>query len=173
MAITYLQLVNQKLAYARALLRALQPLGLPATAAQRLEQQSLIDAISFHLACAYRHYLRELAQNYGIKQAEGISTEAHLKTALAGQDKTAAEVLELQVLRQQPDSWMSLMHEHYESCWTLPSEPTQEVAVPESELIRVYDLDSRPEAVDYSLLIRWHDEFVALTGRQRETSAEY
>lgn len=173
MAKTYLQLVNHKLACARVLLRALEPLAVSDSAAQRLEQQALIDACCFHLVCAYRHYLRELAQNYGVKLPAGIASEAQLQSALAELDKTAAEVQELQVLRQQPDSWLSRLHSHYESSWELPSEATVPSEAAAQGLIQVHHLDSKPEAVDYPALQRWHDDFVALIGRHRETSTEY
>ena len=50
MANASLSRVNQKLAYARALLKRASVSGHPTSAAERLQLQALLDAVVFHLA---------------------------------------------------------------------------------------------------------------------------
>ncbi|HWV16679.1 MAG TPA: DUF6586 family protein [Cellvibrio sp.] len=169
--------VNQKLAQARALLTSagdspLVPIHLAA----------LQEAVVFHLVCAYRHYLREIAETYGLKQSAGIATESDLAEAFRLAKKHPAEADELIALRENKGAWLGQLHSYYETLWSVPvlSVATVEAKIErESEesasIIKLVNIDPAPAlvAVDMTLLASWHVEFVALVGRQRETSAEF
>lgn len=177
MAISNLSLVNQKLAYARVLLKML-PVTATANPSERLRHQALLDSTVFQLACGYQHYLRELADNYRVKNLAAIYTETDLLEALGKLEKVPSEATELQLLRRQPDSWLAQLHKHYESLWLPPvSEPEPPSALPHhEELIHVVALDSTGPAVDrgtYAKVAEWERSFTSLVARQRETSCEY
>lgn len=155
--------VNQKLSQAKALLG--QPDNQPQSEVQR---QSLIEAISFHLVCAYRHYLRELAENYGLKNATAITTAAELAKALDMAGKHPAEAEELCQLRSSR-GWLADLHNFYDSLWRTPKPPS----VQQDDLINLVDIDSVAPAVNLENLKAWHSAFVSLVKRQRETSAEF
>src|SRR5690625_7154744 len=93
-----LGMVNQKLAYTRALLTQLRVLP-EANAGQRLARQAVLDAGIFHLVCAYNHYLPELAEHYAATQVEQITTENALQQPLLAQAKSPAELHALQQSR--------------------------------------------------------------------------
>ena len=81
MANASLSRVNQKLAYARALLKRASVSGHPTSAAERLQLQALLDAVVFHLACGFHHYLREVAENYRVADVAEIndcSSQKHM-----------------------------------------------------------------------------------------------
>lgn len=173
MANKSLAMVNQKLAYARATMRLLETLAVPANVSQRLQQQALLDAGAFHLMCAYSHYLRELGENYALPKVAHIDSEEDLRAAFAAQGKSPAELQELLQLCERDDSWLSRLKADYQGCWQLADESQ----APAGEgRIQVVDLDtprSGGEAVSRARLVEWYQALTDLIARQRETSAEY
>ncbi|WP_027330923.1 DUF6586 family protein [Marinimicrobium agarilyticum] len=169
MAASSLTLVNQKLAYCRALMKLVQSESVPKRADDRLRRQALLDAGAFHLLCAYRHYLRELAEHHTVADTSRILTEQDLLQALDRLGKTSFEARELQALSEDAQSWLSGLHNAYHSFWQPP--------VAESlQRIEVVDLDSPAGAarqVSRENLEAWYRAFNDLVERQRETSAEY
>lgn len=169
MAGTSLTRVNQKVAYCRALLKQLVNDGEPGNANERLRQQALLDAAAFHLLCAYRHYLRELAENYAVPDVTRISTERDLLAALERFGKNPSEARELLSLRQDPDSWLHALQEAYDACWAASG------AAPVAR-IEVLDLEApegAPGKITHPRMAQWFEAFNQLVERQRETSAEY
>src|SRR5690625_7862108 len=116
-----LGMVNQKLAYTRALLTQLRVLP-EANAGQRLARQAVLDAGIFHLVCADNHYIRELAEHYAETQVEQITTENDLQQTLLAQGKSPAELHELQEMRRQRESWLTQVHAIYDACWRQTNE---------------------------------------------------
>lgn len=155
--------VNQKLGQAKALLQQSGNAALP-----EVHRQSLIEAVSFHLVCAYQHYLRELAENYGLKNAQGITTATELAKALGIAGKHPAEADELCQLRS-GQGWLADLHNFYESLWRTPKPAVQQ----SDDLISLVDIDSKPPVASLEMINQWHGNFVALVKRQRETSAEF
>ncbi len=169
MAAPSLTLVNQKVAYCRALLKLLSREAEPANANERLRQQALLDGAAFHLQCAYRHYLRELAENYTVPDAGRIATEQDLLDTLERFGKNPAEARELLNLRSDSDSWVCALQSAYDGCWASSS------AAPAAR-IQVVDLEApegAPGKITLARLNRWFTAFNELVERQRETSAEY
>ncbi|MDQ2075578.1 DUF6586 family protein [Marinimicrobium sp. ABcell2] len=171
MSATSLGMVNQKLAYARAVLAQLD--GLPeGSASERLQRQALLDAGAFHLMCAYSHYLRELGENYALTQVAGIHNESDLHKALMAQGKSPAEVRELQELRRQPASWLTQLHASYAACWQFPEKPT---AHQDAARIQAVDLEAvaAPLPVTAERLQTAYRALNELIVRQRESTTEW
>ncbi|MGD8176492.1 DUF6586 family protein [Marinimicrobium sp. ARAG 43.8] len=163
--------VNQKLAYCRAILRLTAgESAVPANANQRLEQQALLDAGAFHLMCAYRHYLQELAEHYGVPSSETIVTEQDLLKRLQNLDKEPVEARELERLRHETGSWLSSLQAAYDVCWQPAPKPSIQ------RRIQVVDLDS-PQGgkrrVTRESLGSWLQSMESLIDHQREIGAEY
>lgn len=159
--------VNQKLSQARYLLRSASEESLTPIATN-----SLLEAVAFHLVCAYQHYLREIAETYGLKNAIGLRTEADLIKAFESAKKYPAEAGELAGLRAEPGSWLSQLQRYYDSLWQMPVIASQSS---EDNLISLVDVDSlqNQPPVTLALAAHWHKAFVALVQRQRDTSAEF
>ena len=86
MANSSLSLVNQKLAYARALIKQASPLSNSTTTSERLQLRALLDASVFHLMCGIHHYLREIAENYRVKNVGTSGGKPKRQVRLAIED---------------------------------------------------------------------------------------
>lgn len=174
MAITHISLVNQKLAYVKALeaLLVADEHGL-----SRLQQQALIDASVFHLVSAYRFYLRELGENYRVKNLALINNIEQLISALNAIDKSPSEAAEIAMLEAQAESWLASLLSYYDLLQQSPVAVKEAKAFPSDGLIQVVDLTEMPSTSASPLTT--HDitatlnSFRNLIQRQRETSAEY
>ncbi len=161
--------VSQKLAQAKILLDCVDE-----AAITPIHLNSLKEAATFHLICAYQHYLREIAEAYWLKNIINIRTETDLINAFQVAKKQPAEAEELIALRNDANSWLGQLHTYYESLWMMPSVVAHE---PESDdlLIKTINLESSFDMaqVNLALISFWHESFIALVMRQRETSAEF
>jgi hypothetical protein len=175
MPATCLSLVNQKLAYARELLALVPDRAASENPKGRLLCRALVDAAIAHLVCAYQHYLRELGENYRIKQLASIKCEQDLIATLGELGRTSSEVDELLQLRADETSWLAKLFRSYESQSALPL-PTAQIATPKAEnlisLVEVNDASTELEVTPERVTL-WQQDFVGLIQRQRETSAEY
>lgn len=176
MAINSLSLVNQKLAYVRTLLRMASTTAVAANLAEVKQQQALLDSAVFQLICGYHHYLREIADNYRIKNLTAIFNESSLLEELSRVDKVPSEASEISLLRQQQDSWLAQLHSYYDSLWLPPMQGQKVVRSSPGEFIQVVDLgvaDAIPNSVTLQIVAEWESAFNALVARQRETASEY
>jgi hypothetical protein len=156
--------VNQKLAQTKLLIADVDDETL-----KPIHRNSLLEATAFHLVCAYQHYLRELAETYGLKHAVSFQTESDLIKAFEAAKKHPAEAEELAALRLDASSWLVQLQTYYDSLWQAPR-----LVNPQSdELISLVDLDKMNTPVTIESVRQWHLELVALVLRQRETSAEF
>ena len=156
--------VNQKLAQAK--------LAIQAAGSEQLTQihiNSQMEAAAFHLMCAYQHYLREIAETYGLKQTLGLRTEADLANAFIAAAKQPAEAEELSSLARNSQSWLAQLQRYYDSLWAVPVPITHQA---EDALIPLINLEP-VEQVSPESISSWHKAFVELAMRQRETSAEF
>lgn len=161
--------VNQKLAQAK--------LSLQSAASEQLTQvhfNSLMEAAAFHLMCAYQHYLREVAETYGLKQTLGLRTEADLANAFVAAAKQPSEAEELSSLARNSQSWLAQLQRYYDSLWAVPVAGTYQTedAQTQDALIPLLNLEPL-EQVTLASIVSWHKAFVELAVRQRETSAEF
>lgn len=158
--------VNQKLMQAKQLLQ-----GINEDSLTPICRNALLESAAFHLACAYQHYLREIAETYGLKNIIALRSEVDLITAFETAKKYPVEARELNDLRKDRSSWLSQLHFYYESLWQTPiSIDAQE----NENFINLVNVDEPgiPE-ITLSVIQNWHSDFVALILRQRETSAEF
>jgi hypothetical protein len=158
--------VNQKLAQAKILLSSIDDESL-----KPIHRNSIMEAAAFHLICAYQHYLREIAETYGLKNTMGLRTEADLVRAFEIAHKHPAEGEELLALCKEPASWLAQLQSYYDSLWRLPvAKDTRD----SDNLINLVDMGSFDIIqVDLSRIQCWQSDFAALVLRQRETSAEF
>lgn len=161
MSASIVSLVNQRLSCARLLLQDRN------SARNPVHGKALEDACVFHLCCAYRHYVRELAGYYGVKFIAGIDNERAAAKALAQLDKHPAEIQELCHLREQPGSWLSRLLAHYELCWVLPAPPPVDNAIALTDLDRVPSDPLTPEQIAEAC-----EHMQAIIERHRESSVE-
>lgn len=175
MPVTCLSLVNQKLAYARALLNLAQVQDSDDTAKSRLLQRALFDAVVVHLVCAYQHYLRELGESYRIKQLSLIKSEQDLIAVFSEQGKTSSEIDELLQLKADRTSWLARLFNSFEQQSALPHPSVQIAPASDENLISLVEINESSNEVAANLgdLAQWQQQFIALIQRQRETSAEY
>ena len=157
--------VNQKLAQAKLLISDVDEETL-----KPIHRNALLEASAFHLICAYQHYIREIAETYGLKHAIGLKDETDLMSAFEAAKKHPAEAEELVALRFDASSWLAQLQTYYDSLWQVPK-PVNPQAT--EGLINLVDMDKIMIPVTIELIQQWHSEFVALVFRQRETSAEF
>ena len=158
--------VNKKLNHARFLLDASSDCS-----ASPIQIEAVLESVAFHLICAYRHYLRELIEAYGLKGGPSCRTEVDVIKIFEESKKYPAEALELLELKKEPFSWLCQLENYYESLWgpTLLKQPSNTV-----NAIALVDLDAQTHReIGLETAKCWVGEFVALVQRQRETSAEF
>jgi hypothetical protein len=173
MSISHLSLVNQKLAFAGAIIRLLNAPQIR----QPLEQQALVDAAAFHLAMGLHFYLRELAEHHRIKNVSAIYSVQDLVAALQQSDSTSSESSELLSLTQANGTWLHQLTGYYTQLSKSPEKPKEKKAFGQENLIDLVELTEVDESpllkLTPELLASWFDNFRVLVLRQRDTSAEY
>ncbi|ACE82990.1 DUF6586 family protein [Cellvibrio japonicus] len=178
MANKHLSLVNQKIAYAGTLIAMAAALD-SLQSSQRIQQRALEDGALMHLGLAYTFYLRELGENYHLKNVALIQDVVNLVDVLSQAGKSPAEAEELLHLGSDSGSWLAQMLRAVRDLSSSPAPEKPQKAFPQGDnLIAVVDIaSSERDSVDSSvsgvLLESWVKEFRQLVLRQRETSAEY
>ena len=158
--------VNQKLMQAKQLLQVVDLESLTPT-----HLNALLEGAAFHLICAYHHYLREIAETYGLKNIVVLRSEDDLIAAFDVANKYPAEAEELVALRKDASSWLVQLQAYYDSLWRLP---VVKETHDDDNLINLIAMDSADNIdVNLSGIQAWLREFTALILRQRETSAEF
>jgi len=158
--------VNQKLMQAKQLLLVVDADSLPP-----VHVNALLEGAAFHLICAYQHYLREIAETYGLKNVVVLRSEDDLIGAFQAAKKYPVEAEELVTLRKDAKSWLVQLQSYYDSLWRLPVVNENRDA---DNLINLVNVDS-VDLIDVDLggVQGWQRDFTALVLRQRETSAEF
>ncbi len=177
MTISHLSLVNQKLAYARAIIRNLEAPTPELNAAQRLNRQALGDAVVFHLIVALHFYVRELAEHQSINNLSAINSTQDLLTVLQQADRVSSESIELHTLSQTPDSWLYQLLGYHDQLLQSPEKPKEKKSFGQENLIALVELTEPSDRAPFELcadhLNSWFNDFRDLITRQRETSAEF
>jgi len=177
MTISHLSLVNQKLAYAKVIIRSLEDQIAEFNTAQKLNRQALSDAVVFHLVVALHFYLRELAERQSIKDLTAINSTQDLVRALEQADRVSSESIELHTLSQTPDSWLYQLLDYHDQLMKSPQKPKEKKSFGQENLIVLVELteagNRAPLELTANLLSSWHNSFRDLIIRQRETSAEF
>ncbi|MBE8717456.1 DUF6586 family protein [Cellvibrio polysaccharolyticus] len=173
MSATSQSLVNQKLAFARFLLA--QYAQIPASTEARLQKGAVLEGALMHLACAYRHYLHELAGNARLKQVNRFATEDAVLEALAEEGRFDASVDALRELRAADGSWLKAMLLAQESLWLAPAPVAIKKAFQESEgisLIAVAEVQDDPLQSLYQQVSSWSKALETLVNDYRQTFFE-
>ena len=158
--------VNQKLMQAKQLLQVVDVNSLTP-----IHLNALLEGAAFHLMCAYQHYLREIAETYGLKNVVSLRSEDDLIGAFEAAKKYPAEAEELLALRKDAKSWLLQLQGYYDSLWRLPVVNEKRDS---DNLISLVNMDSVDLIeVDLGVIQGWQRDFTALALRQRETSAEF
>ncbi len=158
--------VNQKLMQAKQLLQVVDVSSLTS-----VHLNALLEGAAFHLICAYQHYLREIAETYGLKNVVALRSESDLIGAFEAAKKYPAEAEELVALRKDEKSWLVQLQTYYDSLWRLPVVNENRDS---DNLISLVNMDSVDLIdVDLRVIQGWQCDFTALVLRQRETSAEF
>lgn len=175
MSVNSLSLVNQKLAYARALLALVQGQSTNEKAADALQRKALLDATVSHLVCSYQHYLRELAEGLQVKSSASIKSEGDLVGALTELGKTSSEADELLTLSIKDGSWLANLYRSYEQQWVMTAKPSATRVSTDENLIGAVAIDQNSEVIEASVtnVAIWYNALVDVIQRQRETCAEY
>lgn len=174
MSITHLSLVNQKLAYAGAVINILNKLPIDSRVGQKLERQALGDAVVFHLIAALSFYLREIAEHHRLQHFSAITSVQELSVALIQDGSVSFGASELLNLYQTNDSWLNQMLAYHARLSKSPEKTKEKKAFVQDNLIQLLEIDDDSSLqLTPELLISWLNNFRALIGRQRETSAEY
>ena len=158
--------VNQKLMQAKQLLQVVDVNSLTP-----VHLNALLEGAAFHLMCSYQHYLREIAETYGLKNVVVLRSEDDLIGAFEAAKKYPAEAEELVALRKDVKSWLVQLQSYYDSLWRLPVVNENRDA---DNLINLVNVDS-VDLIDVDLggVQGWQRDFTSLVLRQRETSAEF
>ena len=158
--------VNQKLMQTKQLLQVVDVNSLTP-----VHLNALLEGAAFHLICAYQHYLREIAETYGLKNVVVLRSEDDLIGAFETAKKYPAEAEELVALRKDAKSWLVQLQSYYDSLWRLSVANENRDA---DNLISLINLDSVDAVeVDLAVIQGWQRAFTSLVLRQRETSAEF
>jgi hypothetical protein len=177
MSTSHLQLVNQKLAFANAIITILAALPAHLTTAEKLQQQALKDSAVFHLVTALHFYLRELAESHRIANLRAINSIQDLVAALSKIDKVSSEVLELAEIEQVANSWLSQLTRYHAQLLFSPVKAKERKAFGRENVIEAIELTAADEEASFALTTEilefWLANFRSLIARQRETSAEY
>jgi hypothetical protein len=176
MAISHLAIVNQKLVHASTLVSLVTSVDSRSSTSERLKYRALVDSAILQLELAYVFYLRELGENYRIKNLARINRASQLADALAGANKSPSEAQELVTLEQDQQSWLCQMLAAYAGLLRSPEPEKIKKAFPVEGMISVVDISETTETLpppDIAQVTIWLTEFRALVIRQRDTSAEF
>lgn len=175
---SHLSLVNQKFGFATAALSLLENTTEGGEEKLSLVQQAIQESVLLHLYTAFHFYLRELADNNGIKSAETIDSLQALVVVLNQLGKSPSEVVELQDLVAHRRGWLNSFLKQYERVFQSPPKQIEKKSFGTENFIEVIDLteqqeETLDEALNIDSLKYWLNEFKSLVLRQRETGAEY
>lgn len=165
--------VNLKIQMAR------RQIALATAAEGKIERQASMESALFLLLNAYQHYLRELAENYHLKNIKDIQSSDQLLAAFQIANKVPAELNELLVLANDKTSWLAQMQSAYASLWSMPLNPVrgydEVVREADSQLIQLMPVsaDLASASLQIANVEQWVDAFVDTVKRQRLTSAEF
>ncbi|RYZ96366.1 MAG: hypothetical protein EOO68_16950, partial [Moraxellaceae bacterium] len=138
--------VNQKLMQAKHLVG-----GVDEQSLTPIHRNALLEGAAFHLVCAYQHYLREIAEIYGLKNAINLRSEDDLIIAFETAKKHPAEAEELLTLRKNRDSWLTQLQGYYDSLWR---PPVAKDARESENLIGLIDMDAGTDEVNLGTVQR-------------------
>ena len=170
----YLPRVNEKLSFARILLKVFTTLEDKNDADIWHQRQAYIESIVVHLMQAYRLYLYEIADNYQISTLQSIDNEKALYDLLKQQNKESAETNELLELEKSAGSWLNRLCLCYQSVISISPSYNKISAERENSLIQSVSLeDNEPDGSNLKSVQEYYQAMLELIERGRETMVEY
>lgn len=157
--------VNAHLGKARWLLQSLAS-SQEDSASSRLGQAALQESCAYQLQLALQNFLREIAENYQLPNADQIQSSADLERALAAADKAPAELAEIRT--SQSEGWLGQMNRAFQQIGKANSSSSSSVQM--VGMIQAKALDSTD--LDAKSLELWFSSLKELVDRQREMMVE-
>lgn len=158
--------VNAHLRKASALLEHSQ--AIQAEQGSRLTQDALVESSLFQLHLTLLNFLREIAANYQVENAEQIASVDDLATALLQVDKQPAELSEIQA--SEKEGWLAELKAAYAAVYKGGSSNKSVVGIQPSGTIQTKQLSD--EDLNYSRAEDWLNKSKELIERQREMMVE-
>lgn len=165
---THISAVNQKLVFARQLLRMLDATGSSATSHQvAVTAQSV--AVQLHQAWLW--HCRNVAEGYKLRDVESVTDGDTLVAQLAVQGKCPGEAVELQTLQHDSASWLSGLLRAHKDIYLLPVVRKAEM---DADRLPMISLDG-PAVVEWSVAAAqlWLHSMEELIDRHREMMIEF
>ncbi|MCV6611100.1 MAG: hypothetical protein OIF55_10060 [Amphritea sp.] len=170
----YLTRTNQKLNFTRIHLDALKQAHESSGWSKHALIESYNESVLFHMTSAYSSLLREIAEQYSF-DAEKISKLKQLVAQMEEQGLEAPEINELQLLHQNPESWLHHLLATYRACWR--AEDHEQSAGQAESVSEIHVMQINPNhAEDADILAEyqnWFAEFKALVERLRAGMQEW
>ena len=163
----HISAVNQKLLFARQLLRMLDATG--STSSHEIAATAQSVAVQLHQAWLW--HCRNIAEGYKLQDLQSVIDGDSLVAQLAKQGKCPGEATELQALQQDPGSWLSELILAHQNIYLLPVVRKAEMDVDRLPMIA---LDG-PVVVEWSIgrAQLWLQSLQELIDRHREMMIEF
>lgn len=180
MSISNFSLVNQKLAFAKALCALADEASLSSSishSALRLRQDALLSSCALQLSLVFHFYLREIADRSYLKNSGAITSLDELEQSLAQSDKYPSEIVELRELASQSGSWLEQLLRYTQAARQSPRKEKEQKSFLQDNLILTVDITAADDEQSLSLTLEmvefWAEAFRDMVLRQRDTSAEF
>lgn len=163
----HISAVNQKLLFARQLLRMLDATG--STSSHEIAATAQSVAVQLHQAWLW--HCRNIAEGYKLQDLQSVTDGDSLVAQLAKQGKCPGEATELQALQQDPGSWLSELLLAHQNIYLLPVVRKAEM---DADRLPMIALDG-PVVVEWSIgrAQLWLQSLQELIDRQREMMIEF
>jgi hypothetical protein len=165
---THISAVNQKLLFARQLLRGLDR---DSSSASSHLIAATAQSVAVQLHQAWLWHCRNIAEGYKLRDLESVIDGDSLVAQLAKQGKCPGEATELQSLQQDSGSWLSELLTAHQNIYLLPVVRKAEIDVDRLPMIA---LDG-PAVVEWSVERAhiWLQALQELIDRHREMMIEF
>lgn len=166
---THISAVNQKLVFARQLLRMLDTKGSPGNSSHQIAATAQSVAVQLHQAWLW--HCRNIAEGYKLRDVESITDGDSLVAQLALQGKCPGEAVELQTLQHDANSWLSELLQAHKNIYLLPVVRKAEM---DADRLPMISLDG-PAVVEWTLESAqlWLQSMEELIDRHREMMIEF
>jgi len=166
---THISAVNQKLVFARQLLRMLDVSGSSMSSSHQIAATAQSVAVQLHQAWLW--HCRNIAEGYKLQDLESVTDGDSLVALLAKQGKCPGEAVELQALQHDSRSWLSELLLAHKNIYLLPVVRKAEMDVDRLPMI---SLDG-PAVVEWTAEAAqlWLQSLEELIDRHREMMIEF
>lgn len=162
---SYLSMINQKLLFARLLVKELDQGG-----ENPHRQKALVESVVFQLRLAYHFHLQEIAANYQCRQPALVADIAALSQQLTDINKWPSEAQEMQSLLDTRSSWLAGLLRGYSNCFEAGEAQSRQDSAPSTESISLRQLPDTPESTELEpdRVVLWLQALAEMIERHRE-----